>query len=81
MYNLTVKVSDGAGSQYPTTPTPVKNENNVSKACILTVFKTIWNCREHFINNFFKACALNVFETIWNCRELYENNVHLKHAL
>ena len=26
MYNLTVKVSDGAGSQYPTTPPPVKNE-------------------------------------------------------
>ena len=21
-------------------------ENNVSKACILTIFKTIWNCRE-----------------------------------
>ena len=23
------------------------NENNVSKACILTVFKTIWNCRKN----------------------------------
>ena len=44
-------------------------ESNVSKACILTVFKTIWNCREHFKNNVFKACALKVFETIWNCRE------------
>ena len=44
-------------------------ENNGSKACILTVFKTLWNCRDHCINNSFKACALKVFETIWNCRE------------
>ena len=36
-------------------------ENNVSKACILTVLNTIWNCREHFKNNVFKACARKVF--------------------
>ena len=26
-------------------------ENNVSKAFILVVFKTSWNCRQHFENN------------------------------
>ena len=55
-------------------------ENNVSKACILTVFKTIWNCREHFENNVFKARIMVVSVTIWNCREIDENNLHLKHA-
>ena len=50
-------------------------ENNVSKACVLTVFKTIWNCREHFENNVFKACALKVFEAILNFRKIIENNV------
>ena len=60
-------------------------ENNwkqcTSKACIVKVFETIWNCREHLQNNVFKACILVVSETIWNCREIDENNVHLKHAL
>ena len=28
-----------------------KNESNVSKACILTVFQTTWNCRAHSENN------------------------------
>ena len=50
-----------------------RNENNVSKAYILTVFETIWNCREKHENNVSKACILTVFETIWNCRENYEN--------
>jgi len=52
-----------------------QKHSNVSKACIRTLFETIWNCREHFENNVFKACALNVFGTIWNCREIIENNV------
>jgi len=47
-------------------------ENNVSKAGILMVFKTFWNCREHFENNVFKACTLKVSETIWNCRKIIE---------
>ena len=55
-------------------------ENNVSKACVLAEFKTIWNCREHFENNVFKSRILVVSETIWNCRKIDENNVHLKHA-
>ena len=42
-----------------------KNENDVSKACILTVFETIWNSREIDGNNVSKACILVVFETIW----------------
>jgi len=45
-------------------------ENNVSKACILMVFETIWNCRESNENNVSKACILTLFETIWNCREI-----------
>ena len=28
-----------------------KNENNVSKVCILVVSETIWNCREIDENN------------------------------
>ena len=39
-----------------------KNENNVSKACIMTVFETIWNCKEkmktmsltHALGRYFK---------------------------
>jgi len=58
-----------------------QKHNNVSKACIRTLFETIWNCREHFENNVFKACALNVFGTIWNCREHFENNVFKACAL
>ena len=49
-------------------------ENNVSKACILTVFEKIWNCRETNENNVSKTCILTVFKTIWNCREHFENN-------
>ena len=30
--------------------TAEKNENNVSKACVLTRFETIWNCRENLEN-------------------------------
>ena len=48
--------------------TAEKNENNVSKACILSVVKTIRNCREN-INNVSKACILSVVKTIGNCRE------------
>jgi len=40
-----------------------KIENDDSKACILTVFETIWNCRKNE-NNVSKACILTVFETI-----------------
>ena len=45
------------------------------KACILTLFETIWKFKEFFKNNVFKACILMVFETNWNCREIGENNV------
>ena len=45
--------------------TAEKNENIVSKACVLTVFETIWNSREIDGNNVSKACILVVFETIW----------------
>ena len=54
--------------------------NNVSKACILTVFKTIWNCRKHIENIGFKACALKVFETTWSCRGKNMKTMSLKHA-
>ena len=42
------------------------NENNVSKPCTVTVFKTIWNYREQNENKDVKWCILTVFETIWN---------------
>jgi len=45
----------------------------------MTLFETIWNCREHFENNVFKACALKVFETIWDCREKMKT-MSLKHV-
>jgi len=35
-----------------------KNENNVSKACILVVSETIWNCREIDENNVYLRHAL-----------------------
>ena len=41
-----------------------KHENNVSKAYILKVFGTIWNCREKNENNVSKECILEMFETI-----------------
>ena len=47
--------------------------NNVTKACILTAFKTIWNCRGENENNVSKACILVVSETIWNCRKNMES--------
>ena len=40
-----------------------KNENNVSKACIVTVFETIWKCREKDERNVTKACIVTGFET------------------
>jgi len=43
---------------------------NVSKACILVVSETIWNCREIDENYVSKTCILVVSETIWNCREI-----------
>ena len=36
-----------------------KSENNISKECILTVFETIWNSREHFKNIVSKPCTVN----------------------
>jgi len=42
-------------------------ENNVSEACILMVFETIWNCRENFENNVSKECILTVQ---WNPSKL-----------
>ena len=48
---------------------------NVFGACILSVFETIWNCREHFENKVSETCALTVFETIRNCREKKEKTI------
>jgi len=45
-----------------------KDENNVSKESILTVFEKIGTCKEKIENNVSKACILTVFEIIWNCR-------------
>ena len=53
----------------------IATRGNASKACILMLFKTIWNCREHFENNLSKTCILMLFKTIWNCREHFENNL------
>jgi len=33
--------------------------------CILTVFKTIWKCREHFENKDAYACIMTLFETVF----------------
>ena len=40
------------------------------KTCILTLFETIWNCRETFENKnvIYLTCILTLFETIWICR-------------
>ena len=46
-----------------------KNENNVSIACIVTVFEPILNCPEQIENKFSKSCIVMVLETIWNCRK------------
>ena len=43
-------------------------ENNVSKACILTAFKTIWKCREYFENNAFLSMRS---KGIWNDFKCY----------
>jgi len=37
-----------------------KKDNNVSKACIQTVYETIRNCWENLENIVFKACILTV---------------------
>ena len=46
-----------------------RNKLNVSKACVLMVFKTIWNFRDIDESNVSKACIVMEFETIWNCRK------------
>jgi len=56
-------------------------ENNISKACILTVFEHIGKCRILFETNVFKACILMVFDTIWNCREKTRKQCLLNHSL
>jgi len=38
-----------------------KNENNVSKVCIVAVFKTIWNCRKNE-NKEGKMCIVTVLK-------------------
>jgi len=43
--------------------------NTVSKACILVVSETIWNCREIIENNVSKTCIIVVFEMTWNFRK------------
>ena len=43
------------------------------RACILTLFKTIWNCRENIKNNVAKCCILTVIEAILNCREDFKS--------
>ena len=40
-------------------------ENKDGKLCILTVFKTIWKCREHFENKDAYACFMTLFETVF----------------
>ena len=47
----------------------IASRGNVSKAGILMVFETIWNCRKKHENNVSKACIVTAFQTIWNCRE------------
>ena len=39
-------------------------ENNVSQACIMTVFKTIWNYRNHFENNVSKALTVTYLKRV-----------------
>ena len=54
--------------------------SNVSKVCMLMIFETIWNCRDHFENIVSKACTLAVLETISNCKANFKT-MSLKHAL
>jgi len=54
-------------------------ENNVSKAYILTAFKTTWNCREHFKKHFFKACALRYLKRFGTAEKTMKT-MSLKHA-
>ena len=54
-----------------------KNENNVSKECILTLFETADFLCE---SNVSKTFILTVFEKIGNCRNLL-TTMSLKHAL
>ena len=52
-------------------------ENNVSKACIIAAFETIWNCRKNMKT--WKQGRLHVqYDTLWydilTCREKIERN-------
>ena len=49
------------------------NENNVAKACILTVFETIQNHRIIFENNVSKACILPVFKLFGTVGKRWEH--------
>ena len=69
--NTTTKWSKYLMYRYP---------GNVSKICMLMIFETIWNCRDHFENIVSKACTLAMLETISNCKANFKT-MSLKHAL
>jgi len=52
----------------------------VSKACILIVFETIWNCRENIENNVSKACILTYLKR-FRITEIFLKIMSLKHAI
>jgi len=53
-------------------------ENNVSKACILTLLEMIWNCKENFDNKDVKWFILTPDDS-WNDLELQRKDK--KHCL
>ena len=55
----------------------IATRGNVSKACILTVFETIWNCREHFRNNASKEYILTLR---FGTADIISKTMSLKHA-
>jgi len=58
--------------------TAEKNENNVSKSCVLTLFERIWNCREKFENSVSKACILMVLKRFGTAEKILKTLIVFK---
>jgi len=56
-------------------------ENNVSKACILTLFGTIWNCRESFWKTMSLKRAFLRHLKRFGTADTILKTISLKHAL
>ena len=56
-----------------------KNENNVSKAYILTVFETIWSCREKMKTMYLKHTFLQYLKRFGAAEKILKT-MYLKHT-